>query len=227
MMLVKKIWAIVRWLLVTLVWALISFGTVWYMFPLAWLLKGLGKWNPFWLWMDDSRINNLRKSGYASDYETWLRRRHATKENFKLAYKWHTGRNRMWNFIELFTVKDGDPVRGNQRIELISYWSDKLFRWNDPVGMTVPQNAGWVTMAGLKYHGHPDDDPWQVNSGEIINSQTSVFGKGGMWYRVGNWVSFRYSHCIKFLGYWWTLRIGTNSNRYVFTIKFQKQVKII
>ena len=213
-MMFKKSYAIIRYVFVYLV--LFPAQLLALLFPLAWVLRWMGKFNPLWIVLDDSRVG-------AEDYRIWL-------SNYKFkplgVLLWHVKRNRVWNLVEFFKVKNGNPETGNQNIEVVEYVRNGLYKNNKDL-THVEQDGIYVASAGLKYiPKNEDDNIWQVNSGDIINRLTSILGTGFIWYKAGNWFSFRYSQCrIVNYGIWKgyrTLRFGTNSKRYTFTIKHQK-----
>ena len=227
----KKTWAINRYALVYLV--LFPAQILCLLFPIAWLLRGLGKWNPFWIVMDDTRFEISDKNiedgffnVYANDYWVYIQDRNRTEETFKIAIEWHIRRNRVWNLQEIFSVPKTDFKLGNNDIHVTDFEIDNLYK-NNKEKTRVIQDGIWVSSAGLKYiPKRPEDDPYQVNSGDIISIKTSILGTGYIWYTVGRWFSFRYSQCriVKYpfiKPYYRTVRFGTNGSRYQFTLKHQ------
>ena len=194
------------------------------LFPVAWVFKFLGKFNPLWIVLDDTRLDKNRESGLAVDYEVYL-------NDFKWKWvgvlSWHIFRNRVWNLVELFKVPDQSTKDRNQDITITEYVIDDLYK-ND-LGLTdVLQDAPWASGAGLKYIAEPGEDIWQRNRGDIISTTTSILGTGYIFYTAEGWESFRYTQCKK-VSYLWgkiirwrTIYIGTNAKRYSFIFKHKK-----
>jgi hypothetical protein len=190
------------------------------LFPLAWPLRFLKKWNPLWFVLDDTRIG-------AEDYRVYL-------NDFKFkplgVLSWHVFRNRVWNFTELVGSVPRFEGPGNQNIEIIEMITDNL---TDGNGNKLKQDGPWVMSAGLKYIGDPGEDPWQINRGEIISKRHSIIGEGEIIYKEGSNEFWRYSSC-KLIKPWWsknkkwrTIFLGCNSKRYAFNYKFQKNSPLI
>ncbi len=195
----KKSWAVTRWLLIYTVIAPAQLLSL--LFPFAWIFRFMGKWNPFWIVMDDSRIDKTKDSGYANDYWVVIQDAGKTKETFWIAFWWHIKRNRVYNLLNLFKVPDSTMYNsdgkkiGNNFINNVDFISNNLYK-NDKNKTPIAQDGNWVTMAGLKYiPKRKGDDIFQVNQGDEISIKTSIIGKGGMFYGVGNWLSFRWSYC--------------------------------
>ena len=164
--------------------------------------------------MDDSRLTG-------EDYRIWLSDHGAQKETWWLSYKWHM-RNRVWNFNNLFKVKNWY----DNTWEIMEFVKDELYKNYEPP-TKVQQDLYWVETAGLKFIPQNEiDDIWQVNDGDEISKKTSILGTGFIWYKIGDWYSFRYSQCkIVNYGFWKgyrTLKFGTNAKRFTFTMKHQK-----
>ena len=68
----KKTFAVNRWLFVIVGLGLFGVFTEWIMFFPAWGMRNV-KFNPFWIWLDDSRFSSIRESGYSEDYEIHLK----------------------------------------------------------------------------------------------------------------------------------------------------------
>ena len=191
------------------------------LFPLAWTLKFLGGYNPLWFVLDDTR---KKEDGTLSeDYRIYLKR---FRWKWLGVLAWHTTRNRVWNFTELFKVKNGNPERGNQKIFVYKWIKDDLKDFN---GNKVIQDGAWAAGAGLKYIGDPGDDPYQINSGDEISKKYSIIGEGEIYYYADNWKGWRKTSC-KLKRIWWlfgakrwvTSYRGMNANRYAFKQKYQK-----
>lgn len=221
---IKKAWAFYRWFLVFFLVGLFGLLTEWIMFHPAWFLRNTKLKILGWLWMDNSRFDKTGK--LAEDYRIWLAKRSPFKiETWWLAYSWHM-RNRVWNLLEAFKVPNGNPLIGNQFITITEFVTDKLYK-NDDNHTKVAQDTEFVATAGLKYiPKNATDNIWQVNQGDIISIKTSILGTGFIFYKVGNWLSFRYSQCkivnYGFAKYYRTIKLGTGATRYTFTIKHQK-----
>ena len=67
-----KFKAYIRWLFVIVGLGLFGILTEWALFFPAWLFRNV-KFSPFWFWMDDSRLSDIRESGYSEDYEIHLK----------------------------------------------------------------------------------------------------------------------------------------------------------
>lgn len=214
-----KFKAYIRWLFVVLGLGLFGILTEWALFFPAWFLRNV-KFNPFWFWMDDSRLSSIRESGYSEDYEIHLK---SKKETIWTAYGWHM-RNRVWNLDSLFKPKKQVITIGNQNIKVVEFVTDNLHKFNIE-STKVKQDGIYEAFAGLKYW-KGGVSTWNTNNGNMISIEKSILGKGFIWYKVGKWFGFRYSSC-KFVNYviwkgWRTLKFGTNSKRFLFSIKFKK-----
>jgi hypothetical protein len=192
------------------------------LFPIAWLFRDLGKFNPLWFVLDDSRLNN--DGTLSEDYRIYL-------EGYEWrplgVFAWHVFRNRVWNFKELFKVKNGNPEEGNQDLALVHFIEDSLQDFN---GRKIPQDGIWQASAGLKFIGEPGDDPWQVFRGDTISKTHSIIGRGEIYYITKDgYQGWRKTSC-ELKKVWWmfgaerwvTTYRGTNSFRYTFTQKYQK-----
>jgi hypothetical protein len=218
---IRNICIHLRWFISAVPVNIFGVLTSFYMFPLAWLLRGLGKFSPLWIWMDDGRIT---ETGYSSDYLVFLRRKGLEKENFKIAYYWMVSRNRVINFRSLFSVPNSkfNTGSGNNNITITKFIIDKLRRYD---GAKYPQDGRWEARAEIKYlPENPNDDIWQVNTGEIQSNRTSIIGTGYILYKIGNWHSFRYSSSfeIPFINRNCTIWMGTNNSTNMLACKFQK-----
>jgi len=224
-----KVKAIMRWLNTYVLYGLAHILIPFY--PIAYATRNTGLRLFSWL-LDDGRYN--KDGTLAKDYKIWLTLKGYTKETWWSALRWHLGRNRLYNLLETFVVLNGNPVYGNQDIQIIETIIDKLYK-NDEHYTHVNQDGEYVASAGLKFIGKAGQDPYQVNQGDIISIKTSILGTGFIWYRVTYnkngkvhyWYSFRYSQCkiVKypiFGSYYRTLRAGTNSARNTLTIKHQQ-----
>jgi hypothetical protein len=221
---IRNVWAHLRWFIVVIPVNLFGLLTAFFMFPIAWVFRGLGKWSPFWIWMDDTRFDPTTESGYAKDYQIFLDRKGLKKEDFSVAYYWMVSRNRVVNLMNLFKVPSSKFPNnsGNNNVVVTKTVIDKLHKHD---GTKLRQDGRWEANAELKYvPDNPSQDPWQVNTGSIQSNRTSIVGTGYILYRIGNWYSFRYSTCfeIKFLNTNFTFWCGTGAPGYVLGGKFQK-----
>jgi hypothetical protein len=217
----RNIWIHVRWFISAVPINLFGVLTAPFMFPLAWLCKGLGKWSPFWIWLHDGRITD---TGYASDYEVFLRRKGLETENFKIAWYWMVSRNRVINLRGLLKVPSAkfEQGGGNNNIVITKTIIDNLTRYD---GTKYPQDGRWEARAEIKYlPENPNDDIWQVNTGNIQSNRTSIIGTGYILYKIGDWHSFRYSKSfeIKAINRNCTIWMGTNNSTNMLACKFQK-----
>lgn len=225
-----KVKVILKWLNTYIAMGLAHFLLPFY--PLAYWTRNNELRLFSWL-LDDGRYN--KDGTLAKDYKVWLELNGYTEETWMSAFRWHLGRNRLYNLLESFKIYNGDPLIGNQFITIIEIVIDNLYK-NDKDKTPLKQDGKYVISAGLKFIGKVGQDPYQVNQGDIISITTSVLGTGLIWYRVEyrdrndkiKYVNyFRYSQCkvVKypiFGSYYRTLRFGTNSARNTFTVKHQK-----
>lgn len=191
-------------------------------FPIAFQLRFLGKWNPLWFVLDDSRKNP--DGSLAEDYRIYLRK---YKIRALGVLMWHMWRNKVWNLVDSFKVDNGEPTVGNQNIAIIRVIADSLRDFND---RKIPSDGPWVAGAGLKYVGEPGDDPWQVNSGDEISKTHSIIGEAEFYYITpSGWKGWRKTSC-KLKRVWWmlgakrwvTVYRGSGASRYSFKQKYQK-----
>lgn len=216
------------------------------LFPVAWLLRSLGKWNPLWFVLDDSRLE--KDGSLADDYAIHLnyftQLRTINFKIFKIKFRlprwlavlnWHIFRNRVWNFTELFKVPNGviPPQTGNQHIVIDKYISNLLFTGE---GKHVMQDGYYAAGAGLKYVGKEGENPWQVNKGTIISGAHSILGEGEIYFTTylpngKEFKGWRKTSC-KIERIWWmfgakryvTIYRGMNASRYAVKQKYQKVV---
>lgn len=205
---------------------------------LALLFRWLGKFNPFWFWLDDTRKN--KDGSLASDYAIHL-------DHYKPFWRWwgvltwHANRNKAWNFVELFSRQPW-TYPGNQFIAVIKQYG-RLYHLGPGANGNVWEvdlkaDGPWVISAGLKYVGKPGQDPWQVNRGTIISGWYSIFGNHEMtfhepWRDGGAVLYWRKTSCrwippkkvfgitLPFTGKYRTLFLGQNGSRYAFKWKHQ------
>lgn len=194
----KKVIAFVRWFFVIVPIGLLGLLTSWLLYP----LWDLSHWKVFWLWGDNGKIKE--DGSFAEDYRIYLK----GEETFWKKYKWHVFRNRTRNLIDL--VK---PAQGIEVIEEVVTYN--LFRNYHAL---VPGGE----FAGLKYVAKKGEDPWQVNSGDVIDFKYSIIGKSFIYYSIGKKLYFRFSYCDIHFNRWFTIKAGTNKDRFVLTFKIQK-----
>jgi len=226
-----------HWLKGSILVGAFGFATAWLMFNFAWLdrKKGTDSW--FWWWMDDERLES--DGSWAPDYSSYILRKggnpNAIKENWWIAWNWHT-RNSVWNLKRLKFLVDSTPAEtGNNNIERADVTNDNLFKLNRDGSVTeLAQDGNWEITAGLKFiPKFPWENKWQVNQGDEISYETSILGKGMMWFyaKGKNKLMFRYSECItvtyKIFGIkiwqgYRTFKTGYGGKSYVLTIKHQK-----
>ena len=178
------------------------------MFFPAWWTKDIPvlKW-VFWIWLDDSRFKG---EGYASDYWEFIKKHNTQHENIWIAYKWHI-RNRVWNLDTLINRRK----RKRKTVETVI---DNLYMG----GVLVNQDLKWIPMARLKYWKNGKEG-WDVNSGDKISFNHSIFGEGYLWETIGKRLTFRYSLLkpVFFNKLLLNLVFGENDKRFVFTIKLK------
>lgn len=195
------------------------------LFPIAWALRFLGKLNPLWIILDDSRLDESKATGLAVDYEIYL---DDFKYNWVGVLAWHILRNRVWNLVELFSLPPHEG-RGNQNIEILELIKDDLV---DGYGNKIKQDGIWCHVAQLKYIGKKGQNPYQVNRGTIISKAHSTIGEGEIVYKDGSFEGWRYTSC-KIVKPWWlfggkrwlNIFLGTNANRYSIIYKYKKVVE--
>lgn len=215
----------------TLVFIVIGVGHIFILlFPIAWVVSGFGSWSikywllyPLWLSMDDTRLDKNRPSGLAVDYEVYL-------DNYRFRWIgvliWHIRRNTVWNLVELFQPPKQEVRNGNQDIVITKMIHDNL---TNGEGTDIVQDGPYAAGAGLKFVGKSGQDPWQVNTGDIISSKHTIIGEGEFEYLIGDWQGWRYTRC-RIVSPWWffgaerwrTTYKGTNANRYSLKWKHQK-----
>lgn len=213
-----------------------GFATAWLMFNFAWIFKSKGKDSWFWWWMDDEREID---GAWAPDYSSYILRKggnpNAKKENWWIAWNWHT-RNAVWNLRRSKFLVDSTPAEfGNNNINVVEVVIDKLVKFNADGSTTkLDQKGRWIIDAGLKFiPKFPWEDIWQVNGGDEISHKTSIIGEGMMWFyaKGKDKLMFRYSVCeiieykifgIRIWKGWRTFKAGYGNKSYVLTMKHQK-----
>ena len=198
-----KIISWLRWFFVVFFIGIFGILTAWLFYP----LWNLTHWKVFWIWEDSTKYKD---NGFQNDYKVYIEQ-HGGKETFKVKYKWHVLRNRIWNLNSLFT-----PKQGAEKIKKIVI--DKLYR----DGKKVVIGGEWVEIAGLKYKAKEGQDPWQVNRGDEIDFKYSNIGTSFIYYTIRNKLYFRYSTCRNIWKYWITLKLGTDNKRFILTFKLQR-----
>ena len=210
----KKLITYLRWFFVVFFVGVFGLLTSWIMYPLAEVINSFTKINPLWFWLDSTKYN--KDGSFKDDYSIYISQ-YGGEETFKVKYLWHVLRNRVWNLTSLFKPKEGDEVITELKV-------DELYRNGKKV---VVNGSKYVETAGLKYAAKNGENPWQVNRGDEIDFRYSTIGKSFLYYSVESKLYFRYSYCIKvnYLGlkYWRTIKLGTNRERFVLTLKHQKQ----
>jgi hypothetical protein len=200
-----KIISFIRWFFVVFFIGLFGILTAWLFYP----LWNLTHWKVFWIWEDSTKYKE--DGSHKEDYRVYIEQL-GGKETFKVKYKWHALRNRIWNLNSLFT-----PKKGVEIIEKLV--TDKLYR----DGKKLTMGGKWQEWAGLKYKADEGQDPWQVRMGDEIDFKYSNIGTSYFWYKVKGRLFWRYSTCRNVFGkYWFTFIAGTNNKRYVISIKIQK-----
>ena len=209
----KKSIAFMRWSGIVLFLGLFGLTEFVMFFPAWWTRKTpVVKWL-FWIWLDDSRLSDIRESGYAEDYENEL---NGKKETIWTSYLWHI-RNRVWNLDTLINGRK----RKRKTVETVI---DHLYMG----GVLVNQDLKWIPMARLKYWKNGKEGS-NINSGNKISFNHSIFGEGYLWETIGKRLTFRYSYLKKiFFGkLWLNLVFGENDKRNVFTIKLKRNKQIL
>ena len=234
----KQRGSIWHWLKGSLLVGAFGFATSWLMFNFAWLDRKKGRDSWLWIWMDDERFTE--DGGYAPDYSSYILTKggnpNALKENWWIAWNWHT-RNSVWNLKRHKFLVDSTPAEvGNNNIDPVKVVVDKLVKFNSDGTTTLLDQTGiYVIDAGLKFiPKFPWEDVWQVNTGDEISHRASIIGKGMMWFyaKDKDQLMFRYSVCeihqyklfwfIPIWKGWRTIKLGYGNKSYVMTIKHQK-----
>lgn len=220
----KEFKSMQRWFLVVTFLGVFGILTQWIMFFPAWVFRKAKK-NPFWWWLDDSRIDTTRPSGWAEDYEIHLNGR---TETIWVAYMWHM-RNMIWNLQSYFKVKPQTITSGNQNIIITRMIEDTI---TDGYLNKLDVDGEYGQFAGLKYW-KDGVSTWQTMNGEEISLQKSIIGKGFYFYINGdqpiedNQLNWTYTSCklVPFLFFWkkWrTIQMGMKSKGYSRQLKYQK-----
>ena len=89
-----------------------------------------------------------------------------------------------------------------------------------------------MQSCALKYVGLPNEDPWQVNKGTMLNPVATILGKSEYYYTTEDgYKGWRYSSCgiVKVFGkeYYLTKFFGMNTQRYAFKFKYQNKVEFM
>lgn len=212
----RKTWTWLRWFLVVVPIGLTALITAPIIYPIAELLKSLKRFNPFWMWLDDTAYN--KDGSFAEDYYLWLLNNGGLKETFIQRYKWCAFRNTMWNLKDAIKPKEGKEIIYDMKINSLIYKGEPLL---------VTNESKYPYMAALKFIDKDGNSGWQVNQGEFISFNHTIHGTSYFYYTVNNTLYFRYSQ-VKVVRYFllWkryrTLKLGTNNVRYVLTLKYTK-----
>ena len=219
----RKILSHIKWFFVVIPVGIFGLTSI-IIFPIAWLFRGLGKFNPFWIWLDDE-INNDETN---EDFKLWLLNQQP-ENNFVSLYKWHTGRNRVWNLINLVKPKTArDHCKSNEE-KFVEVKIDDL--WRD--GNKVNIYGDCLEMASYKWIDRFGNEGWQVNQGVKISDKYSTKGTSELWYEAKGKLYYRYStaRVSKQLGfskkfpfivkkdYYFQFKMGANHKRYILTFK--------
>jgi len=174
-------------------------------------------------YMDDSRYDRFRESGYAVDYESWLNDR-GGKETFWVLYQWHT-RNRMWNVYKFINI----PI-DKEYIERIitntAILRDKPIQIADATGFIRHENS-----PGLKFFDKAGNSGWSINSGTVIAWDYTIVGTIKYYFTINDQLFFRYGTCFKLVTAFkrdWYINFGygTGRERYKISFKIQPTKKI-
>lgn len=202
--------------------------TQWIMFFFAYPFQNM-KFRPFSWWLDDSRKDSTRESGWAEDYEVHLNGR---KETLIIAYLWHM-RNMIWNLSSKFRVKPQTITEGNQNIVLTRVIKDTIRKID---GTKLPVDGKYGMFAGLKYWKN-GVSTWQTMNGEQISSDKSIIGTGFYFHLNGdqleddNQLNWSFTTCKKVKTWvlgtrWLTIQLGMKQNGYSRQLKLQKNQEI-
>jgi len=210
-MVIKKIVSHLKWFFAVIPVGIFALITSPIMVIPAWFFAFLGKYNPFWFWLDDE-IN------YGTTNADWL----IYKESHKFAwYQWHAFRNSMWNAKELIKPENArwHCVYNYERIHQVI--NDNLWREGKPVSIT----GNCIEMASYKWIDKNGNEGWQVFSGDIMSEKYSTVGKSTLWYYANGKLYYRHSVAkeIMLFGkrYYYEFRMGASEKRYLLILKLK------
>jgi len=181
-----------------------------FVYPLAYLWqKYIGKFNPFWFWLDDEIQGS----------KDWLIYCNGDITNFKYLYFWHSFRNSMWNLKELIKPENARLHCVWNKEEIVEVKKDNLMRDGEKV--SIYENC--IEMACFKWIDKWNNEGWQVNRGVKISKKYSTIGTSELWYKANNKLYYRYSTAreYKIFGklFYFTFVMGASEKRYLLICK--------
>lgn len=206
----KKLLVVLKWFILTIPLGLFGMITAPIMYP----IYDFTKWK--WLWIYDNSNRKYPDGTLQEDYRIFLIRKTGSEsETFRARYLWHGFRNTIWNlrgWIGEKQIGDGSGMADRE------YVIDNMVLDGKPVS----DGGKWAMVCGLKWRVGPGEDPWQGWTGDIIDFRYSILGQSLMWFRQDGILSFRYSYCKLWFGYWVAIKIKCIKSDTTFHLKFQK-----
>ena len=213
-MVIKKIVAHLKWFLAVIPMGIFALITSPIMVLPGWFFSFLGKYNPFWFWLDDEILHEKSNADWLIYKES---------KGIFAWYIWHAFRNSMWNAKELIKPENArlHCVWNNEQIVQIIH--DDLTR--DGKYVSVFENC--IEMANFKWIDKYGNEGWQVFSGDYVSEKYSTRGKSVLWYTANGQLYYRYSVAkeIMIFGkkYYYEFRMGSSEKRYLLILKFKRK----
>lgn len=211
----KKI-AFIRWFLMVIPLELFGF-TAFIMYPLAYLLDKYKIYNVLWIYLDDE----IKSEETNKDFLVWAKS-HGGKDTFIGNYRWHAGRNRVWNLRRYFKPRKGREHCKWNIEEIVEVKKDTLVRNGKKVDIT----GTCLESGGFRWIDKYGNEGWHVNSGIKISEKYSTKGNLYMFYTVRNRLYFRYSYIgiFRIFGNEFALefKIGTSEKRHLLNFKIKR-----
>jgi hypothetical protein len=206
----KKLLVVLKWFTLTVPLGLFGMITAPIMYP----IYDFTKWKWLWIYDDTNRI--YPDGTLQEDYRIFLIRKTGSEnETFRARYLWHGFRNTIWNLRVWMGEKQiGD---GSGMVDR-EYVIDNMLL----DGKAVSDGGKWAMVCGLKWKVGPGEDPWQGWTGDTIDFRYSILGQSLMWFKQDGILSFRYSYCKLWVGYWVAIKIKCIKSSTTFHLKFQK-----
>ena len=212
-MVVKKIVAHLKWFFAVIPLGLIAIITSPIMVIPAWFFAFLGKYNPFWFWLDDEILSEESNADWLIYKES---------KGMFAWYIWHAFRNSMWNAKELLKPENArlNCKYNNEEIHQIIY-NDLT---ND--GKPISIHGDCISMAGYKWIDKNGNEGWQVFSGDYVSKKYSIIGRSVLWYYANDKLYYRHSVAkeIMLFGkkYYFEFKMGASEKRYLLILKLKK-----
>ena len=209
-MVTKKIVSHLKWFFAVIPVGLFGLITSPFMVIPALLFRFLGKYNPFWFWLDDEILYNSTNA----DWKIYR-----DSKGIFAWYKWHSFRNTVWNLKNKIKPESArlNCEFNNEKIAEIRV--DNLWRNGNPVSIT----GNCLEMANYKWIDKNGVEGWQVFSGDYVSKKYSTIGKSILWYYANGKLYYRHSIAkeITLFGkiYYYEFRMGASEKRYLLTLK--------